>query len=73
MVLTPRVCGDARSATSAAEAAKLCRLRNFEKAPARSVRNTRMLAAQKLMGHDQTSFEPQANQKTFWLQVWLNQ
>jgi len=35
---TLELSGDARSATSAAEATKTCRLHNFEKAPARSVR-----------------------------------
>jgi len=41
--LTPRVCGAACSATSLADAVKARTLTNFKKAPARSVRNTRML------------------------------
>jgi len=43
MQLTPRVCGAARSAASHADAEKARTLTNFKKAPARSVRNTRML------------------------------
>jgi len=35
---TLELSGDARSATSHAEASKTCRLHNFEKAPARNVR-----------------------------------
>jgi len=64
--LTPNtleLSGDARSATSLAEATNLCRLHNFKKAPARSVRYSELLAAQKLIEHEQTALVIPRSQK----------